>query len=258
MRSKTFALLGILSVTVLLLAFRSASAQSLVSANVLSSQGPVEIRRTSPGGGGPIVRVDFKVDDALRAGDTIVTHSGGRLVLGLSDGSQAIIGEKTTVEIENLNGSPRTIFNVLRGKTRVMIEKVGGRPNPYRVNTPTAIIAVRGTVFDVIVKPDETQVFTHEGQVEVISLAALDKPVLLTAGHKTRVRLGELPEQPQPFKHGSNDGMFRPSPMNGPNGMASGQNDPGMMGGSNGGTSQGSNGQMGGMGGSKGGGGRRP
>ena len=260
MRSKNFVVRGILCLSVLLTTFSSASAQSLISARVLSSQGPVEIRRASPGSG-PMARVDFKVDDVLRAGDTIVTRGGGRLVLGLSDGSQAIIGEKTTVEIENLNGSPRTIFNLLRGKTRVVIEKVGGRPNPYRVNTPTAIIAVRGTVFDVIVKQDETQVFTHEGQVEVISLAALDQPVLLSAGHKTRVRAGQMPEQPQSFKHGSNDGMFRPNPMNRPEGMASGQDGSGMMGGSNGGTSQGSqgsNGQMGGMGGSKGGGGRRP
>ena len=254
MRSRNVAVLGFLCLSVLVLTVRNASAQTLVSARVLSSEGSVEIRRTPPGSG-PVVRVSFKVDDELRAGDTIVTHGGGRLVLGLSDGSQAIIGEKTTVEIESLNGSPRTIFNLLRGKTRVHIEKVGGRPNPYRVNTPTAVIAVRGTVFDVIVKQDETQVFTHEGQVEVTSLAALDQPVLLTAGHKTRVRVGELPEQPAPFKAGSNNGMFRP--MSTPERMASDQGDSGGMTGSKGGMSQSGSGQTPGMGSGAGSGGHR-
>ncbi len=99
----------------------------------------------------------------MAAGDVIRTFKGGRLVLGLSDGSQAIIGEQTTVEITDLSRSPRTIFNLLRGKTRVKIEKMGGRPNPYRVNTPTAVIAVRGTLFDVLVSEKETQVLAHEG-----------------------------------------------------------------------------------------------
>lgn len=143
------------------------------------------------------------------AGDTIVTGKSGRLVLGLSDGSQAVIAPKTTVVIQDLSQSPRTLFNVIRGKTRVHIEKLGGQPNPYRVNTPTAVIAVRGTIFDVLVGDDETQVFLHEGQVEVTNLSSPDKSVLLFAGQMTKVFLRRLPTAPGMFKSGRNDGTFK-------------------------------------------------
>jgi hypothetical protein len=90
-------------------------------------------------------------------GDVIKTFKGGRLVLGLSDGSQAIIAEQTTVEITDLSRSPRTIFNVLRGKTRIKIEKMGDAPtltgstrrppsSPCAARSPTCWSRVRRRV----------------------------------------------------------------------------------------------------------------
>lgn len=192
---------------IILCACVSARSQTLVSARILSSSGAVEIQRR-PQGQPAFTKIDYRVNDELRAGDVIKTARGGRLVLGLADGSQAIISEKTTVEILDLSRTPRTIFNVLRGKTRVKIEKVGGRPNPYRVNTPTAVIAVRGTLFDVLVSEKETQVFVHEGQVAVSSLSAPDAPVILDPGQKTRVPQSDSPEAPSAFKWGRNNEAF--------------------------------------------------
>jgi hypothetical protein len=192
----------------LILSAGSAQAQNLVSAKVLSIEGQVEIRRQS-GDQPQIQKIAFKIADELKAGDTIVTGKSGRLALGLSDGSQAVIAPKTTVVIQDLSQSPRTLFNVIRGKTRVHIEKLGGQPNPYRVNTPTAVIAVRGTIFDVLVDDDETQVFLHEGQVEVTNLTSPDKSVLLFAGQMTKVFLRRLPTAPGVFKSGRNDGTFK-------------------------------------------------
>lgn len=190
-------------------------AQDLVSAKVLSSEGPVEIRRAASGQA-VMQKVSFNVEDQLKAGDQIITGRKGRLVLGLSDGSQAVIAPQTTVVIQDLSQSPRTLFNVIKGKTRVHIEKLGGQPNPYRVNTPTAVIAVRGTIFDVLVNKDETEVYLHEGQVEVSNLKTPDRPVFLFAGQKTRIFDQRLPEPPGSFKPGRNDGDFKPS-RSGPN-----------------------------------------
>jgi len=192
----------------LILSAGSAQAQDLVSAKVLSIQGQVEIRR-QPSDQPQIQKIAFKVADELKAGDTIVTGKSGRLVLGLSDGSQAVIAPKTTVVIQDLSQSPRALFNVIRGKTRVHIEKLGGQPNPYRVNTPTAVIAVRGTIFDVLVDDDETEVFLHEGQVEVTNLTSPNQPILLFAGQMTKVFLQRLPTAPGVFKPGRNDGTFK-------------------------------------------------
>lgn len=189
-------------------------AQEMVSAKVLSIQGQVEIQR-QPANQPQIQKIAFKIEDRLQAGDTIITGKNGRLVLGLSDGSQAVIAAKTTVFIKDLSQSPRTLFNVVRGKTRVHIEKLGGQPNPYRVNTPTAVIAVRGTIFDVLVDEKETQVFLHEGQVAVTNLALPDQPVILSAGQATKILMQRPPNPPNSFKDGRNDGMFKPGRDNG-------------------------------------------
>src|SRR5262249_3230642 len=185
-----------------------ARAQDLVSARVLSIEGQVEIRR-QPEGQARVQNIAFKVDDELRAGDTIITGKNGRLALGLSDGSQAVIAPKTTVVIKDLSQSPRILFSVIRGKTRIHIEKLGGQPNPYRVNTPTAVIAVRGTIFDVLVEENETQVFLHEGEVAVTNPTSPGKAVFLLSGQMTKVSSGRAPHTPTPFKIGRNDAIFQ-------------------------------------------------
>lgn len=219
MLSKRVAVTFLLVSAVTLLAAIHAPAQTLASARILSSDGPVEIHRRSQVKG-VLSQIAYRVNDELFAGDVIQTLKGGRLVLGLSDGSQAIIGEKTILEIMDTSKSPRTIFNVLRGKTRVKIEKVGGRPNPYRVNTPTTVIAVRGTLFDVLVTEKETQVFVHEGEVAVSNFSRPEVTVLLSPGQRTRVQMAQPPESPTRFEPGRNNNEFNREERNG-----KGQND---------------------------------
>jgi FecR protein len=51
---------------------------------------------------------------------------------------------------------------------RIHIQKLGGQPNPNRILTPTAVISVRGTTFDVSVNDEEaTLVEVEEGVVDV-------------------------------------------------------------------------------------------
>ena len=207
MFSRIFLIVFLICAGGLTLGGAALQAQGLISAKVLSSEGPVEIRRVFSNQVLP-QKIVFKAEDKLNAGDTIITGKKGRLVLGLSDGSQAVISSQTTVVIEDLSQSPRTLFNVIRGKTRVHIETLGGQPNPYRVNTPTAVIAVRGTIFDVLVENEETQVYLHEGSVAVTNLRLPNQPVFLSAGQMTRVPLQRLPNPPDTFKPGRNDGSF--------------------------------------------------
>lgn len=207
-------ILSCLLISIGLSASINARSQTLASARILSSSGPVEIQRRSQGQPS-LLNIAYRVNDELLAGDVVRTNSGGRLVLGLLDGSQAIIGEKTIVEIADLAKSPRTIFNVLRGKTRIKIEKVGGRPNPYRVNTPTTVIAVRGTLFDVIVSDKETQVFVHEGEVAVSNFTRPEWIVSLLPGQRTRVQQTQPPEPPTHFRPGRNNDTFRPDQRDG-------------------------------------------
>jgi hypothetical protein len=208
MLSKRVIITSLLVSAVTLLASVNARSQTLASARILSSEGHVAIHRRSPVKG-MLTEITYRVNDELFTSDVIQTFKGGRLVLGLVDGSQAIIAEKAIVEIMDLSSSPRTIFNVLRGKTRVKIEKVGGRPNPYRVNTPTTVIAVRGTLFDVIVTEKETEVFVHEGEVVVSNFVRPEVTVILSPGQSTRVEQTQPPEPPSRFEPGRNNDSFK-------------------------------------------------
>src|SRR5262249_61535098 len=109
-----------------------ARAQDLVSARVLSIEGQVEIHRR-PDAQARVQNIAFKIEDELRAGDTIITGKNGRLARGVSDGSQAVIAPETTVVIKDLSGSPRALFDVIRGKTRIHVEEVGDLPHTCHV-----------------------------------------------------------------------------------------------------------------------------
>jgi len=196
--------------------------QSSFNPVILSFEGSVEVRRgdVQENIGGQAnqptkaikvaaSKIAVAVRERLFRGDTIITGGDGRIVLGLADGSQAVVAPKSVVKIEDLSASPRHLSEVLKGKTRVQIEKFGGRPNPYRVNTPTTVIAVRGTVFDVVVEEGQTEVFLHEGEVDVNSLNFPDQVKRLVPGEWARVRLFRPPLEPRLFSPGKNDRFFR-------------------------------------------------
>lgn len=177
----------------------------IVSAQVqvTSMYGPVEIQFGSETAPEPRISwVDSRTEEelpTLEAGDRIVTRSEGQVTLQLQDGSYIVVSENTTLEIERYWGSEiRNLMRVFMGKVRFHIQKLGGRPNPYRIHTPTALIAVRGTDFDVRVDPvaHSTEVWTFEGRVTVVGNDVADREVILDAGRKTLVRPGQAPLTP--------------------------------------------------------------
>jgi len=201
--SRNFKILALIALSVVY-----AQSQTPFTARILGVEGTVKISRASTIGASSQVKA--RIGDEVTVGDVIKTSIGGRLVIKLTDGSQAVISENTTVEIKDFNNSPRTIFNVLRGRTRVKIEKLGGKPNPYRITTPTTVIAVRGTIFDVFVKDEETKVFVVEGEVGVSNLLMTAGEVFLIPGQFTRVRKETPPSPPASFKPERNDEFFKP------------------------------------------------
>ena len=96
------------------------------------------------------------------------------MVIDLSDGSMVVVQPESIVtsRISAQAASLRELFEIVLGMVRVKINHFAGRPNPYRMNSPTASIAVRGTEFSIEVDAEgDTQVVVYEGAVEVASLA---------------------------------------------------------------------------------------
>src|SRR5258708_37939817 len=133
---------------------------------------------------------------ALQVGSTvqpkqlILSGPDGYAGFQVSDGSTFEVFPNSRVVFRDNIGNLRELLDVLIGRVRVHIEKLGGQPNPNKVKTPTAVISVRGTTFDVIVEDEEatTQVSVDEGQVEVQhSLLPYGRPRILNPGDSIRV-----------------------------------------------------------------------
>jgi len=127
-------------------------------------------------------------------GAEIDTRGGGTLTIGLSDGSVVVVepGSRIVFKDYRSAASVRDLFNIFIGRVRVIINRVGGRPNPYRIDTPTASIAVRGTDFSVAVDSSgETLVVVYEGQVEVTSLIQPNQRFLVEPGRGVVVRVNQ-------------------------------------------------------------------
>ncbi|MGH9768463.1 MAG: FecR domain-containing protein [Blastocatellia bacterium] len=132
--------------------------------------------------------------DPLGPGDEIDTRGGGRVVIELTDGSIIVVQPKSRIVINDYRSaaSLRDLFRIVIGRVRVKINHYGGKPNPYRVNSPTASILVRGTEFGVAVESSgDTRVVVYEGLVEVESRSDPRRRALVLPGRGALVRPNE-------------------------------------------------------------------
>lgn len=112
---------------------------------------------------------------ALTAGDSIqmmqevVSGPDGHALFQVSDGSTFEVFPNSHVVFRKNPGSWRDLIDVFVGRVKVHIQHLGNQPNPNRIFTPTAVISVRGTTFDVVVDGDgqSTIVEVEEGVVDV-------------------------------------------------------------------------------------------
>ena len=135
----------------------------------------------------------LNVGDAVEPEQIIVTGPDGYGQFQVADGSTFEVFPKSRIVFRANRGDWRDLLEVWLGKVRVQIEHLGGLPNRNKVRTPTAVISVRGTVFDVEVEDenDTTLVVDEEGQVEVRHLLTVSQPRLLNAGEWIRVYKNE-------------------------------------------------------------------
>jgi hypothetical protein len=136
--------------------------------------------------------------EQLRPG-TILDTGSGRLLLRLSDGSEVMVRAHTRLQVQQPSLADPSYFQLLLGRIRALISKRTGGAVPFELGTPSAVIAVRGTQFDVEVNPrNVTEVDVVDGLVEVYGRNATGGSVLLEPGFSTRVGMDSGPEQPEP------------------------------------------------------------
>lgn len=131
--------------------------------------------------------------------DTTVNTDEGRLLLRLSDGSDILVRSHTKLILKQPETSGWKYFQLMIGRVRTSIQKhLGGTP-AFQIGTPSAVISVRGTKFDVEVdRRGFTEVDVDEGVVELEAVTGRGESVLINAGFSSRVGSEGMPETPRP------------------------------------------------------------
>ncbi|MEP6716288.1 MAG: FecR family protein, partial [Terriglobia bacterium] len=126
--------------------------------------------------------------DSVKPQQMIVTGPDGWGVFQVADGSKFEVYPNSKIVFRANRGDWKDFLEVWLGKVRVQIEHFGGLPNNNKVTTPSAVISVRGTTFDVTVEDESatTLVEDEEGVVEVRHLLKSGTRVL-TAGESVRI-----------------------------------------------------------------------
>lgn len=140
----------------------------------------------------------LKRDDEITVGDTVYTGVDGFVSIEFSSGSVINLQPETEATLSRLNCLPKDdscIIEVqaLRGEVNSDVENRDSQPVDFRITTPYASAAVRGTMFDLSARPDALRVGVTEGSV---GLSALNQTVDLAPGFGSLVKEGEAPGQP--------------------------------------------------------------
>lgn len=174
------------------------------AARVLELTGQVSVLKDS----GPWA---LQPGNLVQVRQIIVTGPDGFAVFQVADGSSFEVYPNSRITFRANPSNWRDLLDVWLGRVKVHIEKMTGGPNHNRVRTPTAVISVRGTTFDVAVETeDSTLISVEEGQVAVQhALLPNKEPRILSDGEYLRIYKDQPLAQSSPrrdaaIRHGLN------------------------------------------------------
>ena len=137
----------------------------------------------------------------LPEGTTLDTQDGQLVLVLRSDESEILVQPHTRLILRAPQPGNWNALEILFGKVRSYIRKRTGGAPPFQMGTPSAVIAVRGTRFDVEVnRTGVSEIDVFEGLVEVGSVMLPGVSVLVSPGMSTRVGVGTAPETPVPTR----------------------------------------------------------
>ncbi|HEX7752336.1 MAG TPA: FecR domain-containing protein [Novosphingobium sp.] len=148
-------------------------------ATVIAQRGQVAIRH-----GG---QVRFAtVGSGVREDDMVVTTENAFVSLRLPDGSVVSLPSRSTIGVRRLRrilltGGIERLFALENGRTRAIVTPARNPDDSFRISTPVAVSAVRGTQFRIRYDPAGVRATTEvlEGHVAVGAARADAKPALI-------------------------------------------------------------------------------
>lgn len=142
-----------------------------VAGTVVNLSGPLMARKAD----GTVKALSLK--SKVENGDTLVSEKDTYARIRFTDNSEITLKPNTQFKIENFSfdeGKPEkdaAVFNLVKGGLRAVTGTLGKRSNErFGLNTPTATIGIRGTIFIAEYIPPDTAAVAAYGMA---SLAAL-------------------------------------------------------------------------------------
>jgi ferric-dicitrate binding protein FerR (iron transport regulator) len=156
------------------------------AAKVLTMTGQVSVLKDT-------VPVALLPGDTVSVQKMIVTGADGHAVFQVSDGSTFEVFPNSHLVFRKNAWNVKDLIDLLVGRIRVHIEHFGAVPNPNRILTPTAVISVRGTTFDVTVDDadETTTVEVDDGLVQVEHALLPSVPKMVGPGQTLKIYKNE-------------------------------------------------------------------
>jgi ferric-dicitrate binding protein FerR (iron transport regulator) len=156
-----------------------------IAATVLIESGQVSVLKD----GYPIV---LNAGDAIQVQQTVVTGPDGYVRFQLEDNTTIEMFQDSKMVFHGNSPSLLDMLYVWIGRVKIFEQHSKGE-NSRKVTTPTAVISVRGTIYDVVVEDDDgtTFVTVDDGAVEVRNATYPGPSVLLKPGDSIRVFRGQ-------------------------------------------------------------------
>ncbi|MBP1989241.1 FecR family protein [Paenibacillus eucommiae] len=145
----------------------TAEAKTVRVAIVSSLSGDVTVKK-----GGGSQKYDAYEGMSLNQGDTLYTGSNGSVKLNVSSNDAEVTlssnAELNVSDLSTSNGSKKSKFKVWAGSIWVKVKSLAGTSDKFEMETPTAVMAVRGTKVLTSVDPvtGQTYVSVAAGKVE--------------------------------------------------------------------------------------------
>ncbi len=144
-------------------------------------------------------------NDRVYQGDRIRTELNARVELQMPDGSVIKINENSVFDVKEIKTpkiehADKMSFTLWVGSLFAKFQKIIEQRQSRVIESPSAVIAVRGTQFDVEVDRNQTTtVRVYEGRVSFRSKQAPGE-VFVSSNQESKVEKGKPPQPPKPFK----------------------------------------------------------
>jgi hypothetical protein len=167
-----------------------------VAAKIVSITGTAEIQRARSASTEPA-----KVGSLMQLGDQLMTTDNSSVAIEFADKSILSLHEKSIVHFDHLSahgvtGMVDSRLNLLKGRMDTKVTPAVGPGSRFEIETPSAISAVRGTIYRALVM-EEGDVSNIEVLRGKVAVSGANKQLLVNKGFGTQVVSGKPPIPPR-------------------------------------------------------------